>query len=62
MPGTHPALPVGVGRMAHFGTNKLDKGDPFPDIEMSLTDDASITVPDRFIDAWLVFIIYRGNW
>lgn len=48
--------------MAHFGTNKLDRGDPFPEIGLFLTDEKQLTIPDQFTDAWSVIIIYRGNW
>jgi peroxiredoxin len=48
--------------MAHFGTNKLDRGDPFPEIELFLTNEDKLTVPDQFTDTWSVIIIYRGNW
>ena len=48
--------------MAHFGTNKLDRGDPFPEIELFLANEDKLTIPDQFTDAWSVIIIYRGNW
>jgi hypothetical protein len=48
--------------MAHFGTNKLDKGDPFPNLELFLIDESTLAVPDQVTDSWTVFVVYRGNW
>ncbi len=48
--------------MAHFGTNKLDRGDPFPEIELFLTDEKRLRVPGDITGNWSVILVYRGHW
>jgi peroxiredoxin len=48
--------------MAQMDMKKLDSGDLFPTMEMKLTDNTTLVLPDALKDAWAVLLIYRGRW
>ena len=48
--------------MAQVETKKLDSGDPFPEMELKLTDGSSLTIPGEIDESWLVLLVYRGHW
>ncbi len=41
---------------------KLDTGDAFPKLSLSLAGGASMTVPDDLSGNYAVLLFYRGHW
>ena len=48
--------------MAQTEKIKLDSGDRFPEIEVSLTDGTITTLPDMMAGQWSMVLVYRGRW
>ena len=48
--------------MAQTLSKKLDAGDTFPDLALSLTDGKGIKVPAGTQGKWAVVLLYRGDW
>ncbi len=48
--------------MAQTDTPKLDAGDHFPTMMISLLDGGSVTLPDDLDADFTVFLGYRGKW
>lgn len=40
----------------------LMPGDQFPDLELSLPDGGSISLPGDFGESWVYILFYRGGW
>ena len=45
--------------MAQSETQKLDAGNPFPGLTISLVGGGSLSLPTQ---QWTVLLFYRGNW
>ena len=43
-------------------SEKLIQGDPFPAIELNLTDGSTVTLPDQVSSRYLALLFYRGVW
>lgn len=43
-------------------SEKLIQGDPFPTIELNLTDGSTVTLPDEIPGRYLALLFYRGVW
>ncbi len=43
-------------------SEKLIQGDPFPTIELNLTDGSTVALPDDIEDRYLALMFYRGEW
>ena len=43
-------------------SKKLDTGDAFPQLNLSLAGGGSMTVPDDLGGAYAVLLFYRGHW
>ncbi len=43
-------------------TDKLIQGDPFPTIELNLTDGSTVTLPGQIDGRYLALMFYRGEW
>ena len=48
--------------MAQADTKKLDSGDRFPEIQLSLIDGGSLSLPVETEGRWTIFIVNRGHW
>lgn len=48
--------------MAQAVNRKLDIGDKFPDMDLSLISGKIITIPGMLKGKWGVFLVYRGHW
>jgi len=48
--------------MAQTGSPKLDVGDRFPTMTISLLNGDSVTLPDKLDAEFTVFLGYRGKW
>lgn len=48
--------------MAQTEAKKLDAGEPFPNIHLSLINGTSLDFPREAHDRWSVFLTYRGHW
>ncbi len=48
--------------MAQIEVKKLDGGDLFPKMEFKITDDKSLTLPEKDSGNWYVLLVYRGRW
>ncbi len=48
--------------MAQTATPKLDQGDLFPGMTISLLDGSRLTLPDDLNADFTVFLGYRGKW
>ncbi len=42
--------------------NKLDAGEVFPSLTLTLSDGESLTVPDDLDAKYKVILFYRGHW
>lgn len=42
--------------------DKLNTGDTFPKVSLSLTDGATLTVPNDLDARYKVILFYRGHW
>lgn len=43
-------------------TDKLDRGDTFPHLTLTLVGDATLSLPDDLAAAYNVILFYRGHW
>ena len=43
-------------------TDKLIRGDKFPEISLKLTDGRSLDPPRDMTGRYLIILFYRGNW
>jgi len=41
---------------------KLNAGDPFPQLTLDITDGSKLTLPDDVSTPWAVVLFYRGHW
>lgn len=41
---------------------KLDAGDSFPQVTLSITDDGEMTLPDDIETPLAIVLFYRGHW
>ena len=48
--------------MSQVGKNRLDTGDTFPTMTLSLARGSSMTIPDDLGDGLSVVLLYRGEW
>ncbi len=48
--------------MAQTNTQKLDAGDRFPTMTMTLIGGQSLSLPDDLTHDYTVLLIYRGKW
>ncbi len=48
--------------MTHASIPKLDDGDPFPELTLSLVDGGTMQIPSGLNDRWCVFLLYRAYW
>ena len=48
--------------MSQTEGKKLDKGDPFPKLELKVVDGGSFTIPNGLNAKWSVLLFYRGLW
>ena len=48
--------------MAQSRSVNLDSNDPFPYLELKLTDGRSISLPADMSGKWTILLIYRGYW
>jgi len=48
--------------MAQTDTPKLDAGDRFPQMTISLLDGSQLTLPDDLSAEFTIFLGYRGKW
>ena len=43
-------------------SDKLQQGDRFPSVTLSLTDGGTITLPDEADSRYVALLFYRGHW
>lgn len=43
-------------------SNKLDLGDTFPSLSLSLVGGDTITLPDQIETPFAIVLFYRGHW
>ena len=48
--------------MTYTTNNRLDLGDQFPEMTLSLVDGNSLTLPGDLNGNWSIFLLYRGHW
>jgi peroxiredoxin len=48
--------------MAQSLSKKLDAGETFPELALSLIDGKAIKVPGGMRGKWGVVLLYRGDW
>jgi len=41
---------------------RLDTGDSFPDISVTVTTGHKLQLSDGFVGEWAVVLFYRGDW
>lgn len=52
----------GASQVAQSLGNKLDSGDRFPDLELSLVSGGTRRLSALAGNGWCVLLIYRGDW
>ena len=48
--------------MPRAGTNILDSGDAFPNLEIQRVGGGTIVLPDELAGSYGVVLFYRGHW
>ena len=47
--------------MAQAEGRRLDAGDPFPPLELTIVGGGTLVLPDAFGAGWGVLLLYRGH-